>query len=77
MVVDTSTELFKDVEIMNYNRTLKLPSYYKYHNLKFKCEVRRESEASSVLSNEFTQPVVIPEVNSRMFPRSHWSTHND
>ena len=62
MVVDTSTDLFRDVEILNYNRTLKLPSYYKYYNFKFKCEVRRESEVNSVLSNEFTQPVVVPQV---------------
>ncbi|XP_063685224.1 uncharacterized protein LOC134819290 isoform X2 [Bolinopsis microptera] len=61
VVVDTSTELFRDVEIINYNRTLKLPSYYKYYNFKFKCEVSRESEVNSVLSNEFTQPVVVPQ----------------
>ena len=60
--VDVSTELFRDVEFLDYNRTLKLPSYYKYYDLKFKCEVRGESESSPVLSNQFTQPVVVPQV---------------
>ncbi|KAL5266612.1 hypothetical protein ACHWQZ_G003848 [Mnemiopsis leidyi] len=59
--VDVSSDLFRDVEILNYNRTLKVPSYYKYYDLKFRCEVRGESGSSPVLSNQFTQPLIVPQ----------------
>jgi len=60
--VDTTSSVFDGVEILNYDRTLRLPSNYSFYDQKFKCNVTRNSLTK--MSDQFMQPVIVPQTMS-------------